>query len=173
MANPYNGSKRGKRGGSPDRPSRKPNIVRPLDPVQGYGQSDSARQAEAAIYYDCSEVREGQEWISPRRSLTRKLLLNVFPQEIEIEKTVLVTRQLDKVLHAKTGEIKLIQVQNPREGGYRVAWKSDKTLLRPGKNVQPESDLKRQSSRSKRIADMTDNPRYRRHDEDPSVEIIE
>lgn len=83
--------------------------------------------------YDCFEGDETKEdHIIPRRSLTAKLHLRAFPQEIERERLKDTVRyQPNK--RSKTG--KLMQTTDPR---YRTTWKSDRSLLNQRKPEQLE-----------------------------------
>lgn len=140
------------RAGDKHRPSRKP-----FDPTGIYSEthdkSITAVACEAGNTYECSEAKEvysGSDVIGvieveiEDRSLTRRQLLRIGSRQIEVEPVV--TRQLDKVHFKKTGEVKLIQVNN-----NRVTWKSDRTLLNRSKPFAKLAELKRQTSKTKQI----------------------
>lgn len=114
MANPFNGSRRGKRGGRPD-----PNYEPP------HKQSPTGTIPETAgVFFESFEGETKKDHLIPRRSLTERLHLRHFEQELEFEQLKDTTRiQLDKKGTPTT-------TTDPR---YRLAWKSDKTLLRQGK----------------------------------------
>lgn len=91
-----------------------------------HGSSATAAIAHAAQYFEAPLIEERAEThVIPRQSITRKQLLGVFPQQLEFAPRV--SRQLDKPHYKRTGEIRMIEVVD-----QRLAWKSDKTLLRRG-----------------------------------------
>src|SRR5689334_2109277 len=119
MANPFNGSKRGVRGGgrgNPNRPSRKP-FTEPKPK-----QSSAAKFAEqVSPYWACADVAETkQDHVIPRKSVTSKHHLGLFTPDIETETRK--ARQLDK----RTGQ--MVETTDQRR-----VWKSDDSLLRLGK----------------------------------------
>lgn len=154
MANPFNGSKRGKRGGAPDRPSRKPYVEIALAPEHRGASSVAALAVEAGSYYESFTGTETREThVVPRRSLTRKLLLKVHSQDREYE-SIPQPRHLDKVALAKLEKagnkitnpndprLKLIGLANPGQMA-RQTWASDRTLLRSNKPVNENPKLNR------------------------------
>lgn len=88
----------------------------------------------AAKYYECSVVEETTEThIVPRRSITRKQMLDVFPAKIETEP--IRGKQYDHRLGV------LVEVND-----NRVVSRSDRTLLQRGKPVQDFPTLQREGS---------------------------
>lgn len=121
MANPYNGSRSGKRGtNNGGRPSRKP-FIEPK-----HRQSSAAVFAErVAPYWEPADIEETTEThVVPRQSLTRKEHLKHFPQTVEFESM----KPTRRVQQDKNGN--LVETTDPRA---RVSWKSDHSLLRLGK----------------------------------------
>jgi hypothetical protein len=135
MSNPFNGSKRGMRGGSSDRPSRK--TIDQHQDRKRPDQSCTALVAEAGIYMECSEIQEDAEnYLIPRQSLTNKLHLRLFPAYQMVTE---VNYQVDKL----TGE--RVRVTN------QVRERTDSTLLRQGLPFQMPRDVKRVTAHTKRI----------------------
>lgn len=96
-----------------------------------HGTSITALAADRAKYCEISECEETVEThIVPRRSITRKQYLGVFPARVETE--AIKTHQRDK----RTGE--LIETTD-----NRIVWKSDRTLLRRGNPFSAPYDIKR------------------------------
>jgi hypothetical protein len=136
MSNPFNGSKRGMRGGSADRPSRKTHSQH-IEQTKRPDQSCTALVADAGIFLECSEIQESAEdYLIPRQSLTNKLHLRLFPNYItETE----VSWQTDKL----TGQ--RVRVTNP------IRVKTDSTLLQRGMPFQMPKDIKRITAHTKRM----------------------
>jgi hypothetical protein len=96
--------------------------------------STAALVVDAAKYFACAAIEENRDdYIVPRQSLTRRLLLEAFPQQVET--APIPTRQLDK----QTGE--LVETTD-----NRITWKSDKTLLRRNKPFEQIGTFKREGS---------------------------
>jgi hypothetical protein len=133
MANPYNGSANGKPGGR-NRPSRK-------DPKPH--TTATAEVAKLGPFWDCAENDETiATHLIPRRSLTVKTHIGVFPQQIETEDRI--GFQIDPITGERTPVTR-----------KRVTWKSDRSLLLPGKpdafGEGKGTTFKRLTSQSKRI----------------------
>lgn len=139
------------RGSNPNRPSRqrfldctgddRPSALRKVLPLRPENPTDSIiRTKSTAKYFEyAGEPETVEEHIVPRKSLTRKLLLRVFPPQVEVEQVK--GRQLDK----KSG--RMVETTD-----NRVVWKSDRSLLRNNKPENLENiRFKRQTSRSRRI----------------------
>lgn len=112
--------------------------------------STAALVAESGKYFECAEVEETPEdHIIPRRSLTQKQYLRIFPQRLETEPLKRTKRlQMDK-----SG--KLVETTDTKA---RVIWKSDKTLLRQGKPDQMPAGYTRVTSHSKRRQFIPEGP---------------
>lgn len=180
MSNPFNGSRRGQRGGSTFRPSRKPLYI-----PETTDKSSFALVAEAGIgnsnyervnddLYDLPETSAlGHKGVR-FTSVTEREHLQIFPQDVELERLKDSVRLQPAKGNLKVKETTLtVEVRKPFRskddpGGvesvtlkgkvvkttnprYRVSYKSDKTLLR---NTQPDRldriTFKRVTSHSKR-----------------------
>src|SRR5438309_846167 len=84
------------------------------------------------MYNDHAEIAETvKEHVVPRQSLSRKLLLRVFPLSLETE-----------VVHARQYDHKLKRMVETTH--QRLAWKSDRTLLNPMKVETTMPTVKRE-----------------------------
>jgi hypothetical protein len=84
-----------------------------------HGKSATAAVEQSAILFDCSFIEETvEDHIVPRHSLTRQQLLEFRPQELEFE--AIKTKQRDK-------DGRIVETTE-----NRLAWRSDRTLLRRG-----------------------------------------
>jgi hypothetical protein len=134
-------SKRGKRGGRNQRGSadRERDIHSKIDGLPSahfaghahnlHGSSATAAVAEKAKYCESALIEERADThVIPRQSETRKQLLSVFPQIVEMEviPTRHITLQRDKV----TGAI--VEVADEVTDRRRVTFRSDRSLLRQG-----------------------------------------
>lgn len=132
------------------RPSRKA-----FHPPETHGKSVTALVQEAGAYLESSEnVEDAPELngvtaaLNPkvpalRQSLTKRQHLKLTEQTLDFERLKDTKRiQFDK--RTKT----MVETSDPN---YRVIYKSDRTLLKRGNPFAAPSDLKRQTSRTKRI----------------------
>lgn len=113
MSNPFNGSKNGKRGGK-HRPSRKD-----YEPKH-HASSSGIIPDEVGIYWDEFAQETIRDHVVPRKSLTQKQHLKMFPATSETEPRK--TRQWDH----KLGRFDTTTDE-------RTTWRSDTNLLRTGK----------------------------------------
>ena len=184
--------RKGRRGGRQDRPANRSIFLREKDdrptalakglPNRPVNPADSTKVAEvASVYVDTPESMETIEsHLVPRRALTLKQHLKLFPQDVEVEALspikhvtpsdlgvqTTVTIQtvetnpdrvwgestLRPVTHTLTG--KVVTVEDER---VKVAWKSDKNLLRVPRSVDGNF-FKRVTSHTKRIKGEIEEP---------------
>lgn len=158
MANPYTkAAGRGKRGGKGMLEGAKVHHGYPSGHPASYSPRESVPSASAVVadicapFWEKAEIDEEIEThIVPRRSLTTKQNLRIFPPQIETETEV--STQLFKELPLSPG--RLTKVTN-----QRVTWKSDTTLLRRGiPDANWSRGLHRQTSRTKRIDYTPEQP---------------
>jgi hypothetical protein len=161
------------RGSNHFRPSRKPDNSADTRYPSGhpakatpYGPSASvtASCAEAGIYNDNCECQEtAEDYIIPRKSLTVKQHLALFPQEVEYESRTIRRWQLDKRSLPLPGTIGPVRMIETTDESRRIAWKSDRSLLNHNNPFLPPKPgrrgIKRLTSQSKRIVyDQPDGP---------------
>ena len=163
MSNPFNGSKHGKSGGR-FRPSRfnlkereiddRPSALRKGLPLRPTKPVDSIIVAESsAKHFEYTDIRETEEThVIPRKSLTEKQHLRLFPQQVELERIILKRRQLATI------DGKQVMVKTT-DTVYRTVWKSDKTLLRQNRPEQLDRiKFKRQNHYDKRTETQVERP---------------
>lgn len=93
-----------------------------------HGSSSTAVAINAAKYYEGAFIEETEEThCIPRKSLTERQLLGVFPQELET--VAIPSRQITFQRDRRTGAT--VEVSDPLVD-HRLTWKSDKSLLRKG-----------------------------------------
>ena len=120
---------RGKRGGAAARNAALRDIhskVRGVATHGGFKSNFAATVVDNTVFYDAVDALNEtvETHVVPRRSLTRKQLLGIFPQRVET--APIPTRQLDK----QTGKM-VATTEN------RVTWKSDRSLL----NRTPSNEI--------------------------------
>jgi hypothetical protein len=133
--------KRGKRGGSDKRLKDihskldgRPTGTHSNHAHNLHGNSTANLVIDAAKYFECATIEENrQDHVIPRQSITRKQLLQIFPQRVETEPVP--TKQLDR----RSGN--MVETTD-----NRVTWKSDRTLLRKGKPFDKIGVFKREGS---------------------------
>lgn len=134
--------KRGKRGGNRGndfRPSKGYAKVENIHLPTASRISTSTLCVDAAKYYECAEevIETVADYVVPRRSLTTKLGLRIFPRTTEVEQITSKVRMMDG---------STVTVTNPK-----TVWKSDRTLLRQNRPDQlDQMKLARVTSRTKR-----------------------
>lgn len=140
--------KRGKRGGSRTRKTKWIKSVKIAASKLTPHISQTERAGEEAIFYECADNEETAEThIIPRESITKAQHLGLFDQKREYELLATTKRlQLDKTTNT------LVETTDER---YRVAWTSDRTLLRRDKpdnfGEGRGTRFKRLTSRSKQV----------------------
>lgn len=138
------------RGGANFRPSRKA-----FHPPETHGRSVTALVVEAGAYSENSEnVEVAPELVGAtaalnpkvpalRQSLTKRQHLKLTDQVMEFER-LKDTKRIQFDTRTKT----MIETSDPN---YRVSYRSDRTLLKRGNPFSMPADIKRQTSRTKRI----------------------
>lgn len=134
MSNPFNGSKRGARGGVKNRPDWSRSVAvtvqRMLDTgsnveqyIKGRASKDGTSSSPAMnTHFDGEETPE--DYLIPRRSTSRKQQLAIFPQTLEFEEMKPTKRWQLATKGPNKG--KLVETTEPH---FRQVFKSDKTLL--------------------------------------------
>lgn len=128
MSNPYRKTQAGKRGGSRNHAGdHRPVYRRPMERVHANSNSPTGAAIDRATFNHWAAIEETvEDHVVPRKSLTEKLLLGVFPQKTEVEPVPF--KQLDKEHYKRTSEQRMISGTD-----NRTVWRSDRTLLERAK----------------------------------------
>lgn len=133
MSNPFNGSKRGARGGVKNRPDWSRSVAVAAQRILDTGSTSDVvangkRNYTPAININFDGEETPEDFIIPRRSLSRKQQLAIFPQTVEFEE--LKPTKHWQLATKGPNKGKLVETTEPH---FRQVFKSDKTLLSRGK----------------------------------------
>lgn len=149
--------KRGKRGGTNTRSALRKLLqeewdrkdihskVRGVRRLSDKGTTTTGILERGALTHRCSDLQETvKDHLIPRKSLTEKQLLMVFPRQVETE--AIHGRQLDQL--GNTGKFTTVdealsKCRMIETTDQRQTWRSDKSLLLPGKPGQRIGTFKR------------------------------